>query len=91
MSAANPVFASGAKFFYQLGGIEELITDIDSMSSIIAKHIDEIRKLKSNGEVDATGPYARGKLGGERKGRIVREKIIQMMNDQFAAVESKYC
>ena len=91
MSASNPVFASGAKFFYQLGGIEELITDIDSMSSIIAKHIEEIRKLKSNGEVDATGPYARGKLGGERKGRIVREKIIQMMNDQFAAVESKYC
>ncbi|WP_319773910.1 biotin-independent malonate decarboxylase subunit gamma [Breoghania sp.] len=90
LSKSNPVFAAGPRFFSALGGVNELVGSIDGMRPAIIKHIAEIRALKAAGEEDKLGPWGRGLLGQEVKGRVVRPKVIEKMNEEFAAVAEKY-
>lgn len=90
LSKNNPVFAAGPQFFYELGGVEEIVNEIKDMRETIIKHIKEIREKLAAGKMEELGPWGRGLLGNERGGRSVREKVIETMDKQFAGVESKY-
>lgn len=90
LSKSNPVFASGANFFYRLGGLEEVVENTDDMRAAVIKHIAEIRDLFGKGEGYKTGPWGRGLLGNERGGRTKRAEVIELMNKEFAAVEENY-
>lgn len=90
MSKTNPVFASGVNFFYQLGGIEEIINDTAEMREIAAKHVELVREEKIAGRLRTTGPEGRGALGAERKGRVVRPQVISMMKESFEGLKDKY-
>jgi len=90
LSTTNPVFASGADFFYQLGGLEEIVEQFDKMREKIISHIGEIRNFKSAGQYEKTGPWGRGLLGAEREGRAVRSKVIEQMQKEFDSVADKY-
>ncbi|MBZ8132415.1 biotin-independent malonate decarboxylase subunit gamma [Afifella sp. IM 167] len=90
LSKANPVFAAGPRFFYALGGVEELVGELDGMRPAIARHIKTIRDAKAAGHQDELGPWGRGELGAERQGRTVRPEVIKLMNQEFAAVAEKY-
>ncbi|WP_321340985.1 biotin-independent malonate decarboxylase subunit gamma [Breoghania sp.] len=90
LSKGNPVFAAGPRFFSALGGVNELVGSIEGMRPAIIKHIAEIRALKAAGEEDKLGPWGRGLLGEEVKGRVARPKVIAKMNEEFAAVAEKY-
>lgn len=90
LSTSNPVFAAGVDFFYRLGGVQEIVTNIDDMKAVIAKHIDEVYSKKAAGKTEELGPWGRGLLGDERGGRKVRAEVIKLMNAEFAQLESKY-
>lgn len=90
LSKTNPVFASGAGFFYKLGGLEELVHNVDDMKETIDRHITEIYKCNAEGNSEKCGPWGRGTLGKERGGRKTRYRVIQMMYDEFARVEEQY-
>lgn len=90
LSQSNPVFASGAEFFHRLGGVEEIVEEIDKMRETIIKHIEEVRKLKEEGKQDQLGPWGRGSLGDERGGRVTRSKVIDLMEKEFAEVAERY-
>ena len=90
LSKTNPVFASGAGFFYKLGGLEELVQNVDDMKETIDRHITEIYKCNAEGNSEKCGPWGRGTLGKERGGRETRYRVIQMMYDEFARVEEQY-
>jgi malonate decarboxylase gamma subunit len=90
LSVSNPVFASGASYFYELGGLEEIIEDSDKMAEAIARHIDEIYGLKAEGRDDELGPWGRGLLGEKRGGRKVRTEVLELMNRQFAELEAEF-
>ena len=88
LSKDNPVFAAGPQFFEKLGGVEEIINSIDAIRDVTLKHVREVREAKKKGE--ATGPWGRGILGEKRGGRVMRPKVIETMNREFAAVADKY-
>jgi len=90
MSTSNPVFASGAEFFHKLGGVQEVIDSTEKMRDAIISHVNEIRELKKAGKFDELGPWGRGALGKERGGRVVRGKVIEQMESEFAKVADKY-
>lgn len=88
LSKENPVFAAGPQFFEKLGGVEEIINSIDQIRGTVIKHVKEVRDAKKEGR--ETGPWGRGILGQERGGRMMRPKVIDTMNREFADVESNY-
>lgn len=90
MSRTNPVFASGVHFFYQLGGIEEIIDDLEKMRQLTAKHVELVRAEKLAGRYDTTGPEGRGTLGAERGGRVMRPQVIARMKEAFEEVSGQY-
>lgn len=90
LSTSNPVFAAGVNFFYRLGGVQEIVTQIADMKAVIAKHIQAVYDQKLSGKTQELGPWGRGLLGDERGGRKVRTEVINMMNDEFAQVQDKY-
>lgn len=90
LSKNNPVFASGANFFYQLGGLEEIVEDVDNMRDVIIKHIEEVTTLINKGEREKTGPWGRGLLGFQRGGRVVRNNVIHQMEEEFSKIEDRY-
>ena len=90
LAKSNPVFAAGPDFFFKLGGVEEIIDSIDAMRDRIIAHVAEVRSLKGAGNQEKLGPWGRGALGAERGGRKVRDKVIQIMNEEFAAVADRY-
>lgn len=90
LSQENPVFAAGPQFFYQLGGVDELINDIEDMRPTIIKHIDEVRQAHKTGDSDASGPMYHGTLGAERNGRTMRPKVIARMAEEFAEIAGNY-
>lgn len=90
LSKTNPVFASGADFFYKLGGVEEIIDDADNMRDTILKHIQEVDTLNAEGKSERNGPWGRGILGAERGGRKMRSEVLHMMDREFAAIEGEY-
>lgn len=89
LAKSNPVFAAGPSFFHQLGGVEELVSEIPAMRAAIIKHVDEIRRAKAAG-LDVVGPRGRGKLGVERGGRKVRPQVLERLNAEFAAVQALF-
>lgn len=90
LATSNPVFAAGVDFFYKLGGVEEVIDDLDSMSATVSRHIDEVYALKAQGEIEKLGPWGRGLLGNERGGRTSRQMAMQKVHEEFNAVAAKY-
>lgn len=90
LSASNPVFASGANFFYNLGGLEEVVDSIENIRPSILKYIDEVKTLREEGRDDLTGPWGRGQIGFERSGRVCRANVIEKMREEFAEIENNY-
>lgn len=90
LAKSNPVFAAGPDYFYQLGGVEELIDAIDDLRARAIAHIAEVRALKVAGETERLGPWGRGRLSLERGSRTMRDRVINIMNDEFAAVAARY-
>ena len=90
LSKSNPVFASGADFFYKLGGVEEIIYKVEDMSEAIDRHIGEVYSTNAAGKSEVNGPWGRGTLGAERGGRKERKKVIELMRQEFAAIEKDY-
>ena len=87
LSKSNPVFASGADFFYELGGVEEIIDDAANMRVAINRHIDDVYAINAAGKSELNGPWGRGALGGERGGRKTRGQVIDLMREEFVALE----
>ncbi len=90
LSTHNPVFASGVDFFYRLGRVEEIVPTPEAMRSAVQAHIAQIQALKSAGKAEETGPWGRGTLGAEREGRVLRPAVMAKMEEEFAAVSTRY-
>ncbi|HCB1500307.1 biotin-independent malonate decarboxylase subunit gamma [Klebsiella oxytoca] len=90
LSRSNPVFAAGPEFFWQLGGVEELIKTIPAMREAIVRHIGEVRRQKQDVGIQATGPQGRGLSGEERGGRKMRGVILAQMHDEYQQVAARY-
>ncbi len=90
LSKVTPVFAPGVNFFYNLGGVKEIVNQVEDMRGAIAKHIKEVQALKAAGEIEKLGPWGRGLDGDARGGRVSRLKAMAKMNEEFAAVADKY-
>jgi len=90
LSASNPVFASGANYFYQLGGVEEVLTDSAHMADAIDRHIREIYELNATGRSQELGPWGRGLLGAARGGRNTRAEVLARMKEQFTEIEAEF-
>ena len=90
LAESNPVFAGGPDFFYRLGGIEELIDSIEAMGERVSANVAEVRAKKVAGREEELGPWGRGALGAQRGGRRIRGKVMQTMNEEFAAVADRY-
>ena len=90
LSRTNPVFAAGPEFFWQLGGVEELIKAIPEMKEAIVRHIAEVRQQKQAAGVTSTGPQGRGSAGEDRGGRKMRNVILALMREEYRAVAARY-
>ena len=90
LSRSNPVFAAGPEFFWQLGGVEELIKTIPAMREAIVRHIGDVRRQKQDVGIQATGPQGRGLSGKERGGRKMRGVILAQMHDEYQQVAARY-
>ena len=90
LAKVNPVFAPGVNFFYNLGGVKEIVHKVENMRDTIAKHIKEVQELKAADKYEQLGHWGRGLDGNERGGRVNRLKAMAKMNEEFAAVADKY-
>nr|WP_259657983.1 biotin-independent malonate decarboxylase subunit gamma [Klebsiella grimontii] len=90
LSRSNPVFAAGPEFFWQLGGVEELIKTIPAMKEAIVRHIAEVRQQKQAAGIQATGPQGRGISGEERGGRKARGVILAQMREEYQHIAARY-
>lgn len=90
LAASNPVFAAGVDFFYKLGGVQEICAEPEDMREAVARHVEEVRCLKTAGKEELLGPWGRGALGAERGGRRDRPHVIEKLNAEFAAVAPRY-
>lgn len=90
LSKSNPVFAAGPQFFYQLGGVEEQIDEIEQIRSVVIKQVNDVQTLKLANDVEHTGPWGRGLLGQERGGRETRAEVLSLMEKQFNQVADRY-
>ncbi|ASG15028.1 biotin-independent malonate decarboxylase subunit gamma [Salmonella enterica] len=90
LSRSNPVFAAGPEFFWQLGGVEELVKILPDMKETIVRHIKEVREHKGNAGIMATGPQGRGISGDLRGGRKTRRVILAQMRQEYQAVAARY-
>lgn len=90
LSRSNPVFAAGPEFFWQLGGVEELVKTIPAMKETVVQHIAEVRRQKQDAGIQATGPQGRGLSGEERGGRKMRGVILAQMHDEYQQVAARY-
>lgn len=91
LAEGNPVFAAGPRFFSKLGGVEEIVTEIEAMRDAVIRHVAEVRAAKVAGtDTETTGPWGRGALGAERGGRVVRPDVIAQLQAELAQVASRY-
>jgi len=91
LAEGNPVFAAGPSFFSKLGGVEEIVAEIDDMRAAVIRHVEEVRAAKVAGtDGETTGPWGRGALGAERGGRVVRPEVIALLQSELAQVASRY-
>ena len=90
LSADNPVFAAGVDFFYQLGGVEEIIPSIEVLPERVADQIRQVVKCKESGWLEDIGPMGRAALGQQRGGRVWRQQVIDRMRAEFDGIREKY-
>ena len=90
LAKSNPVFASGAEYFYRLGGLEEIVESIEAIPAALDRHVEMVYRLNSAGRSEDAGPWGRGKLGAERGGRTVRAQVIARMEKEFREIEAEY-
>ncbi len=90
LSKTNPVFASGADYFYKLGGLDEIVENADDMAQVINKHILDVYALNNEGKSELNGPQGRGLLGAQRGGRQKRQLVLEKMRQDFVKIEDKY-
>ena len=90
LSKSNPVFASGADYFYKLGGIDEIIEGIDDIKPAVVRHIEEIHALHNEKASGSAGPWHRGRLGEIRGGRTARAQVLKKMAEEFELVKDLY-
>lgn len=90
LAQTNPVFAPGPQFFYQLGGIEALIEELQDLRPTIIHHVEEVRRLKQSENGEQLGPQGRGLLGNSRGGRTTRMHVLEQMRLDFEAVADRY-
>lgn len=88
LSKTNPVFAAGADFFYQLGGVDEMVDSIERIRDSIIRQISDVRHAKKAGEL--TGPLGRAVQGENRGGRTHRSLVIGKMKEEYGAVAGEY-
>ena len=86
----NPVFAAGVDDFYRLGGVDEIVENIEDMREAILRSIEDIRVRKASGDCGALGPEGRGMRGAERGGRRCRANVLNAVKDQFSLVADRY-
>jgi len=82
----NPVFASGAEYFYDLGGIDEMVKKPEDMRSSIIKNVKEIRDLRKQGKNDQLGIWHRGEIGAQRGGRKKRMEAIKKIDEEYQKI-----
>ncbi len=87
LSKTNPVFASGAEYFYRLGGVEEIVPSPGEMAEAIGRHIEEIYRLNAEGRAGELGPWGRGALGAARGGRGTRARVLAQLDKEVEAWE----
>ena len=90
LSRENPGCAAGVDFFYQLGGVEEIVPAPEQMRERIIAHIAQVQALKCEGRFDKSGPWSRGELGAERGGRKTRKAVLVRMEQEFDAIAERY-
>ena len=90
LAQVNPVFAPGPQFFYQLGGIEALIEELQDLRPTIIRHVEEVSRLKQSERSEQLGPQGRGVLGNSRGGRTTRMQVLAQMKHEFSAVAERY-
>ena len=90
LAAKNPVFAAGPSFFYELGGVEEIVSEIGNMRDVTLKHMTAVRKAKLQGQEDTLGPLGRAAIGAQRGGRSIRPEVIALLNKEWDAVADKF-
>jgi biotin-independent malonate decarboxylase gamma subunit len=83
LAESNPVFAAGVSHFYNLGGVDGIVEEVEDMRASIETQITEIRRLKAGGEHDKVGPWSRLMSGIRRGGRKTSEKVIELMEEEF--------
>ncbi len=84
LATSNPVFASGAEFVYNLGGIEELIDDEGKMRQAVQDAFAKVRECKKNADSQRLGPYGRMLLGADRGGRSMIYPVMEQMQRDCA-------
>ncbi len=82
LAKTNPVFASGAEYFYRLGGLEEIVPSPSEMAGAINRHIEEIDQIHANARSEELGPWGRGTLGAKREGRSTRAKVLAQLENE---------
>ena len=85
LATSNPVFASGAEFVYNLGGIEELVDDEGKMRDAVIQGFAEVRQRQLAGQWEQLGPYGRMMLGIQRGGRQKMREVIDGMEKENEA------
>ena len=90
LAGSNPVFASGAEYFYKLGGLEEIIDNSDDMRAFVFRHLDDISEVKQAGFCETLGPQGRGVIGAQRGGRTFRREVIDAIKKQFSLFEKDF-
>lgn len=88
LSKTNPVFAAGADFFYQLGGVDEIVDSIGRIQESIIRQIEDVRQAKAAGEL--TGPLGRAVQGENRGGRTRRSLVIGKMREEYGEIAGEY-
>lgn len=85
LAKSNPVFASGAEFVYNLGGINELVDHEEKMRDAVRQALANIRELKVEGRDNELGPWGRVQLGIQRGGRKKMKEVIDKMREEVDA------
>jgi malonate decarboxylase gamma subunit len=82
LSKSNPVFASGAEFVYNLGGINEIVENEELMRDAVRNALDKVKTLKAEGKEDELGPWGRVLLGVKRGGRPKMKQVMEKMREE---------
>lgn len=90
LSQDNPVFAAGPEFFWRLGGVDELIENLEDVAEAVKRHVRELEVVKQAGTSDGSGPMYHGALGQERGGRTMRRAVLERMEAEFAPLADAY-